>query len=80
MTGSEPARAYLTLGRWKLRVPRHKGLRIGLGVIMLIRGLVPTPTSPLLLSASVTLLSMDIPRLRRWRRRASVYLGRRRKT
>lgn len=78
MTKSEPTRAYLPVGRWKVRVPKHKGLRIGLAVAMLIRGIIPTPTSPVLITASITLLSMDIPRLRRWRRQLSVFVGRQR--
>lgn len=68
---------YLPLGRWKIRVPRRKPVRIGLAVVMLLRGLVPTPTSPFHISGAVTLLSMDMPRLRRWRRKLAVRVGHR---
>ncbi len=77
MTRSNPDRAYLSIGRWKVRVPKHKSARIALAVVMLIRGIIPTPTSPVLLTASITLLSIDVPALRRLRRRAIVAFGRR---
>lgn len=76
MTGSSPAR-HLTIGRFKLRVPRRRGVRMALGLALLVRGLLP-PAGPVLLPAALTLLSMDVPRLRRWRRRLIVRLGRRR--
>lgn len=60
-------------------MPRRRGVRIGLALLMLVRGLIPSPTSPLLLSGAVSLLSMDVPRLRRWWRRIIVAAGRRRR-
>lgn len=78
MSAAAKPKIYLPLGRWRMRVPRRKPVRIALAVVMLVRGLVPTPTSPILLSGAVTLLSMDMPRLRRWRRQVTVRLGRRR--
>lgn len=74
MTRSSPAR-HLTIGRFKLRVPRRRGVRVALGLALLIRGLLP-PAGPVLLPAALTLLSMDVPRLRRLRRRLLVRLGR----
>ena len=44
-------------------------------VVRLIRGVLP-PAGPVLLPAAFALLSMDVPRLRRWRRRMLVRLGR----
>ena len=74
---TEPA--YLRLGRYRLRIPARRSVRIALSVLLLVRGLIPTPTSPILLSAAVTLLSVDLPRLRRWRRRLVVRIRRRRR-
>jgi hypothetical protein len=76
MTGSSAPR-HLAFGRFKLRVPGRRGLRLALGVGLLVRGLLP-PAGPVLLPAALTLLSMDVPRLRRLRRRLLVKLGRRR--
>lgn len=74
MTQNSAAR-YLTVGKFRLRVPRRRGVRLALGVALLIRGVLP-PAGPVLLPAAFTLLSMDVPRLRRWRRRMLVKLGR----
>lgn len=77
MTRSRAAR-YLTFGKFRLRVPRRRGVRMALGVALLVRGVLP-PAGPVLLPAALTLLSMDVPRLRRWRRRLIVRLGRSRR-
>jgi hypothetical protein len=76
MTRSSAPR-HLAFGRFRLRVPRRRSLRLALGVALLVRGLLP-PAGPVLLPAALTLLSMDVPRLRRLRRRLIVKLGRRR--
>jgi len=60
--------SYLTIGRFRIRVPKRRALRMALGFGLLIRGLLP-PAGPILLPAALTLLSMDIPKLRRLRRR-----------
>jgi hypothetical protein len=73
MTNS--AARHLTFGRFRLRVPRRRGVRIALGLALLVRGVLP-PAGPVLLPAALTLLSMDVPKLRRWRRRLLVRLGR----
>jgi hypothetical protein len=65
------APAYLRVARWRIRVPRRRGARIALGLALLVRGVLPP--------AGFVLLSMDSPTLRRWRRRLSVRLARRRK-
>jgi hypothetical protein len=74
---SDAGPSYLDIGKWRIRVPRRRGTRIALGFLILVRGLVPTPTSPILLPAAITLLSKDISSLRRWRRRLTVALYRR---
>lgn len=74
----DTGRSYLSVGKWRMRVPRKRGSRIALGLLMLVRGLVPSPTSPIVLSAAVLLLSKDIAWLRRWRRHCTVLFYRRR--
>jgi hypothetical protein len=55
-------------------------MRIALASALLIRGLIPNIATPVLLSASITLFSMDVPRIRRWRRRTIVAIGHWRRT
>ncbi|MPZ41037.1 MAG: hypothetical protein GEU95_23935 [Rhizobiales bacterium] len=59
-------------------MPKRRAVRIALGVALIIRGVLP-PAGFILLPPAVTLLSIDIPRVRRWRRRLIVWLGRRRR-
>jgi len=69
--------AYLRIGKRRLRVPKRRGVRIALGIALVIRGVLP-PAGYILLPSAIALLSIDIPRVRRWRRRMIVWLGRRR--
>jgi hypothetical protein len=57
--------------------PAHP-TRIALGVALVIRGVLPL-AGFILLPPALTLLSIDIPRVRRWRRRMIVRFGRRQK-
>jgi hypothetical protein len=70
--------AYLRIGKRRLRIPKRRGVRIALGIAMVIRGVLP-PAGYILLPPAVALLSIDIPRVRRWRRRMIVWLGKRRR-
>jgi hypothetical protein len=72
---ADAAARYLRFGKLRLRVPRRRAVRVALGLALLVRGLLP-PAGPLLLPAALTLLSMDVPKLRRLRRRLLVRLGR----
>ncbi|OCK53537.1 hypothetical protein LMTR3_27880 [Bradyrhizobium sp. LMTR 3] len=74
---SSETRAYLRIGKRRLRIPKRRGMRIALGVALAIRGVLP-PAGFILIPPALTLLSIDIPRVRRWRRRMIVRLGRRR--
>lgn len=76
---NDAAPAYLAIGKRRIRVPRRRGARLALASALMVRGLIPCFATPLLLSASITLFSMDVPRIRRWRRRSSVAVGRWRK-
>lgn len=74
---SEAPPAYLRIGKRRFRIPKRRGVRIALGIALVIRGVLP-PAGYILLPAAITLLSIDIPRVRRWRRRMTVWFGRRR--
>lgn len=78
MTASPPA-AFVRIAHWKIPLPRHRALRLALGIAMLARGAIPTPTSPLLLFAGLTVLSVDSPRLRRVRRKLTIRFARKRR-
>jgi hypothetical protein len=69
--------AYLRIGKRRLRIPKRRGVRIALGIALVIRGVLP-PAGFILLPPAFALLSIDIARVRRWRRRMIVWLGRRR--
>jgi hypothetical protein len=71
-------RRYLRIGKRRLPVPRRRFTRIALGLALLVRGVLP-PAGPILLPAAFTLLSIDLPHVRRWRRRMIVWWGRRAK-
>jgi hypothetical protein len=75
---SDAAPAYLRVGKRRIRIPKRRGVRIALGIALVIRGVLP-PAGFVLLPPALTLLSIDIPRIRRWRRRAVVWIGRRRR-
>jgi hypothetical protein len=67
--------AYLRIGKRRLRIPKRRGVRIALGIALVVRGVLP-PAGYILLPPAFALLSIDLPRVRRWRRRMIVWLGR----
>lgn len=69
-------RRYLRIGKRRLPIPKRRVTRLVLGTALLVRGVLP-PAGPVLLPAAFTLLSIDLPRVRRWRRRIVVWWGRR---
>ncbi|MDQ8732304.1 hypothetical protein [Bradyrhizobium sp. LHD-71] len=75
---SEAPPAYLRIGKRRLRIPKRRAVRIALGIALVIRGVLP-PAGFILLPPALTILSIDIPRVRRWRRRLVVWLGKRRR-
>jgi hypothetical protein len=69
---------YVRIGKRRIRVPKRRGTRLALGLALMIRGLIP-PLGFIALPAAMVILAIDIPLLRRWRRRSTVWLGRRRR-
>ncbi len=71
--------SYIRVGSRRVRVPRHKSVRVGMALTIIIAGILPTPPGPVLtVPLGLAILSIDYPRLRRFRRKAMVRLGRRR--
>lgn len=71
--------AEVRFGRWRMPLPRSRGLRVALGGALVVGGLLGF--LPVLgfwmLPLGVVVLSADSPAMRRLRRRAEVRFGRR---
>ncbi len=67
------------IGRFTLPLPRSRLLRIILGVFLMIGGLFSIlPVFGLwMIPLGLLILSIDVPRVRRWRRRFAVWFHRR---
>ena len=69
----------IKIGRYTLPLPRSRILRILIGVLLIVGGLFAF--LPILgfwmLPLGLLVLSVDIPRVRRWRRRFAVWFHRR---
>lgn len=73
------APSYIRVGSRRIRVPRRKAVRVGMALTLIISGILPTPPGPVFtVPMGLAILSIDYPRLRRFRRKALVRLGRRR--
>ena len=64
---TEAPAAYLRFGKRRLRIPKRRSVRIALGIALVVRGVLP-PAGYILLPPALALLSIDIPRVRRWLR------------
>jgi hypothetical protein len=67
------------IGKYTLPLPRSRILRIALGVVLVLGGLLGfLPILGLwMVPLGLLVLSVDIPRVRRWRRRFAVWFSRR---
>lgn len=79
MAETSSASESIKFGRYKLPLPRSRLLRILIGVLLMIGGLFSIlPVFGLwMLPLGLLVLSIDIPRVRRWRRRFAVWFHRR---
>ena len=77
-TGETPRRA-LRIGSYRIRVPESRMLRMGLGILLVVGGILGF--LPILgfwmIPLGLLILSHDLPTVRRWRRRLAVRFGRR---
>lgn len=78
--GIDPRTGNLMLGSFGMRLPQSRGLRIGIGIALIIFGCLGF--LPILgfwmVPLGLLVLSNDLPAVRRWRRRLAVWWARRR--
>ena len=67
----------IRVGKYRIPVPRSRVGRIGAGVSLVILGFIPGPPGPAAIPVGLTILTLDHPRGRRWRRITIVRVGRR---
>jgi len=67
----------IRVGKYRIPVPRSRAGRIGAGVTLVILGFIPGPPGPAAIPVGLTILTLDHPRGRRWRRVTIVRVGRR---
>ena len=79
MVENSSAGESVKLGKYKLPLPRSRILRIVIGVFLILGGIFSIlPIFGLwMLPLGLLVLSVDIPRVRRWRRRFAVWFARR---
>jgi hypothetical protein len=69
---------HLKFGKWRLKLPHSQPLRIGIGILLVAGGLVGF--LPILgfwmVPLGLLVLSVDIPAVRRFRRRMEIKWGR----
>jgi hypothetical protein len=67
----------IKVGRYRIPVPKSRTGRIGAGVVLVVLGCIPGPPGPAAIPVGLTILTLDHPRGRRWRRIVVVRAGRR---
>ncbi|MEP2827842.1 hypothetical protein [Parvibaculum sp.] len=67
----------IKVGKYRIPVPKSRAGRIGAGVTLVILGFIPGPPGPGAIPLGLTILTLDHPRGRRWRRVTIVWAGRR---
>lgn len=79
MVDNSGAGESVKLGKYKLPLPRSRILRVGIGVLLILGGFLSIlPIFGLwMLPLGLLVLSVDVPRVRRWRRRFAVWFARR---
>jgi len=68
---------YIQIRKYKIRVPNSPAKRLVLGSVLTVVGIFPGPPGPAVSVVGITILSIDNPRLRKFRRRSTVWIGRR---
>ncbi|MFN4354461.1 hypothetical protein [Parvibaculum sp.] len=67
----------IRFGKYRIPVPKSRTGRVGLGTVLVLLGFVPGPPGPAAIPIGLTMLTIDNPRGRRWRRVTIVRFGRR---
>lgn len=79
-TGEPPVDKHMKIGSWKMRLPQSRWTRMGLGIALVIGGILGF--LPILgfwmIPVGIIILSHDLPRVRRFRRKVELWWHRRR--
>lgn len=67
----------IRVGRYRIPVPKSRTGRVGTGVFLLVLGVLPGSPGLVAIPLALTILTLDYPRGRRWRRIVLVRTGRR---
>ncbi len=68
----------IRVGKYRIPVPKSRAGRIGTGIALMRGGLIPGPPGGVVaIPLGLTILTLDNPRGRRWRRVTIVRIGRR---
>ena len=65
----------IRFGKYRIPVPKSRTGRVGLGTVLVLLGFVPGPPGPAAIPLGLTMLTIDYPRGRRWRRVTIVRFG-----
>ena len=68
---------YIQIRRMRIRVPNTYRKRVLLGSVLTIAGIIPLPPGPPATVIGLIILSIDFPKVRRVRRKSTVWIGRR---
>lgn len=68
---------YIQVRNFKIHVPNSANKRMWLGIGLTIVGVIPGPPGPAASVVGFSILSIDNPRLRKVRRKSTVWIGRR---
>ncbi len=68
---------YVQVRKFRMRVPNTASKRLWLGVGLTVIGVFPGPPGPAASLVGISILSLDNPRLRKARRKSTVWIGRR---
>jgi hypothetical protein len=67
----------IRVGKYRIPVPKSRSGRVGTGVLILFLGVLPGSPGLVVIPLGLTILTLDYPRGRRWRRIMLVRAGRR---
>jgi hypothetical protein len=76
--GIRPVSMRIKVGKYRIPVPKSRVGRISTGIVLILVGLIPGPPGGVVaIPVGLTILTLDNPRGRRWRRVTIVRIGRR---
>ena len=67
---------YIQVRNFRIRVPNSPNKRMWLGIGLTVIGIFPGPPGPAASIVGISILSIDNPRLRKVRRKSTIWIGR----